>query len=379
MPRNRHLLILPLTVENFHPMQTTIIKRVISILLVLALLPSGGCKDRNGQSTGGDSTGTVVVDTGRFTLMGTFARIQLRCDNEQVGRQAIESAQAALAEVDRLMSTYRKDSELSEINRRGAREPVKVSAETFQILLRAKKFSQITDGAFDITVSPLISLWKSSAKENRLPTAEELVRAGKIVGYEKLILSSSADSRVSFAVDGMQINVNAIAKGYAVDRALAAVRKPGVIAGLVDIGGEIACFGTDAPDKPWRVGIQDPFAEDLDNPLSQKARWIIELKDCAIATSGNYRQYITIQDQKFSHIIDPRTGRPADLLPSVTIIAPNTADADALATAVSVIGPKKGLELINSLPQTEGFFITGTNEKPEIYRSNGFGEYEAQL
>ncbi|MBN2375829.1 MAG: FAD:protein FMN transferase [Sedimentisphaerales bacterium] len=361
-------------------MQMTIIKRVISIILVLALLLFGSCKDRNGQPEEAGSAGAaVVVDTGRFTLMGTFARIQLRCDSEQVGRQAIESAQAALAEVDRLMSTYREDSELSEINRRGAREPVKVSAETFQILQRAEKFSQISDGAFDITVSPLINLWKSSARENRLPSADELARTGKVIGYEKLILSSPDESRVSFAVDGMKINVNAIAKGYAVDRALAATRKPGVIAGLVDIGGEIACFGSDAPDKPWRVGIQDPFAEDLDNPLSQKARWVIELNDCAIATSGNYRQYITIQGRKFSHIIDPRTGRPADLLPSVTIIAPNTADADALATAVSVMGPEKGLELINSLSQTEGFFITGTNGKPKIYRSDGFAQYEAQL
>jgi len=122
-------------------MQTTIIKRVISIFLILTLPTSPGCKDRNGQSTGGNNNGPVVVDTGRFTLMGTFARIQLRCDSEQVGRQAIESAQSALAQVDQLMSTYREDSELSEINRRAAREPVKVSAETFQILLRAEKFS----------------------------------------------------------------------------------------------------------------------------------------------------------------------------------------------------------------------------------------------
>jgi len=313
---------------------------------------------------------TVEVDSGRFMIMGTFARIRVRCQDRRIGQRALNRARAALENVDRLMSTYREDSELSTVNRNAANKPVPVSDETYALLRKSIEYSRITDGAFDITVMPLLKVWKQAAKEDRLPSEAELADARQRVGWRKLILSDAEGLTVRFGADGMELTVDAIAKGYAVDRALEALQIDGVDAALVDIGGEIACFGRD-----WIIGIQDPFAAESDNPFSETVRWKIRLREGSAATSGNYRRYVTIGGKKYSHIIDPRSGRPAEKLPSVTIVAPKCVDADALATAVSVMGPQAGMKLIESLPDTEAFLIAGTKEDMKIRRSSGFEKY----
>ena len=317
------------------------------------------------------------IDSGRFLIMGTFAQIRLVCKSEQQGQEALSVARQTIDHIDKLMSTYRGDSELSEVNREAWKKPVRVSLETYDLLETALKYSRKTGGAFDITLTPLLKVWQEAEKQNRLPTADELTKAEKLVGFEKLRLSDPKERTVSFAEEGMELNVNAIAKGYAVDQVLTALRRPGVVAALVDIGGEIACFGQRISGEDWLVGIQDPFALSNDNPFIVKPRWKIRLRNCAVATSGDYRQYTTIKGKRYSHIIDPRTGKPIRKLPSVTIIAERSVDADALATAVSVLGPKEGMKLIESLPNTGALLIGGTGEKPQIYRSTGFGKYEA--
>jgi len=313
----------------------------------------------------------VELDSGRVMMMGTFARIRIRCAERVADRDVLERALAAAREVERLMSTYREDSELSAVNRLAARQEVKVSPETFHLLEKARDYSRITDGAFDITVTPLLDVWKRSAAANRQPTSDELADAARHVGWRKVILSGPAPMTVRFADPGVRINVDAIAKGYGVDRALQSLRVAGVSSALVNIGGEIACFGDD-----WIIGIQDPFAGDNDNPLRERPRWRVKCRDAAVATSGNYRRYVTIDGRKVSHIVDPRTGRPADTPASVTIIADQTVDADALATAVSVMGPEKGLALIESLEDTEAFIVAGTEKNVRVYRSSGFSRYE---
>jgi len=319
----------------------------------------------------------ITVETGRFMTMGTFARIQLRCRDEPAGRLVLAQAVNTLELLEKILSTYRDDSEITLVNRQAARHPVKISDELYQLLLAAQEYSRLTDGAFDITVTPLIDLWRQAEKDARLPDEGEIEQARAKVGYQKVILSSAPEKTVSFSAEHVQLNLDAIAKGYIVDRVLAALRQPGISAGLVDIGGEIAGFGQDQPGRDWLVGIQDPFSRENDNPLSEVPRWKIRLTNCAIATSGNYRRFYTIAGERFSHIIDPRTGRPVDLLPSVTIIAPDTTAADALATAASVIGPEKALALIESLKDIEALLVAGSRENPKIYRTSGFSSFEA--
>ena len=320
----------------------------------------------------------IAVDSGRFMVMGTFGQIRLRCRDEQTGRQALTAAHAALARVDLLMSTYRDDSELSRVNQGAATAPIDVSPETFDLLTRSLDYSRLSQGAFDITVPPLLQLWKQAVQQDQEPDPQQIADTLQRVGYDHVELIGPPDQRgsVRFLRPGMALNVDAIAKGYGVDCALEATRLPGVTAALVEIGGEIACFGDAHTDGGWLIGIQDPFASDLDNQLSQFPRWVLRLRNCAVATSGNYRRYSTIAGKKFSHIVDPRTGRPTSALPSVTIIAPTATDADALATVVSVLGLDKGMPLIESLDATEALLVTGDPAAPQERTSPGFYPYQ---
>jgi len=338
---------------------------VLTVLAVTVLLLIGTRQNR-----------LIEVDSGTFMTMGTFGRIQLRCRSEQLGQNALAAAHEELDRIDRLLSTYRRDSQLACVNKTASQAPVTICPETYLVLKKAKEYYQKTDGAFDITVAPLLTIWKKAQKANHLPTPQQLHQAHQLVGSDKLKLSESAPYTVYFTQPGLILNVNALAKGYAVDCVLSVLRRPGITAALVDIGGEIACFGRNRPDRDWLVGIQDPFAPDNEDPFNTKPAWVVTLHDCSVATSGNYRQYQTIQGKKYSHIIDPRSGQPAQKVPSVTVIAPLTIDADALATALSVLDPEKGLALIESTENTETIIITGTSEHPRLYRSSGFSKYE---
>jgi thiamine biosynthesis lipoprotein len=318
--------------------------------------------------------GPVEIDSGRFITMGSFARIRLYAKDYAVGYEALDRAKAALKKFDEHFSTYRDDSELSAVNRNAAEKPVPISADTRYLLEKSLEYSRLSDGAFDITVSPLITLWKKVGKENRLPTAEEIQKAKETIGWQKVILSdknNATTNTVRFVVPGVKLAIDAIGQGYSSDVALDALKIPGVEAAIVDVGGEIACFG-----RAWIIGIQDPFAVNNDDPLSESPRWKIRLSNGGVSTSGNYRHYKTIAGKIYSHIIDPRTGMPAEKLPSVTVIAPKAIDADALATAISVLGPEKGLELARSLPGVEVFLVGGTAKSPKLYRSEGFEKYE---
>lgn len=343
-------------------------KRVIAILLIAALAIFVIFRLWTNDSM-------RELDSGSVLKLGTWARIRIRSGNPAQARLAQHNAFEAIDLVDRLMSTYRDDSELAQINRFAHQRPVPISPQTYDVLAAGLQYSRITDGAFDMTVAPLITLWKHAADENRLPTTQELDQAVACVGYRKVILSSPEQCTVQLSPECVQLNVDAFAKGHAVDMALQALQQAGMDAGLVEIGGEIACFITEKSPRPWVIGIQDPFASTNDNPLSQKPSWLIKLNNCSVATSGNYRHYATIANKRYSHIVDPRTGQPAEKIPSVTVIAPQTMDADALATAVSVLGIEKGLALIESLEDTEALLITGSADSPQLRLTGGFDKY----
>ena len=314
----------------------------------------------------------IELDTGIFEVMGTYGKIRVRADSADRTRQAVAAAQEALAKADSFFSTYRQDSDLGRVNQLGHNQAVPVKPETYELLTDALAYGRGTNGAFDITIAPLLALWKHAASEDRLPSPEELAEARRRVGYGKVALDPGPPATVRLAVEGMKLNVDAIAKGRAVDWALDALRQAGAPAALVEIGGEIGCFGTNA----WRIGIQDPWVKDHENPLVPRVRWVLELRNAAVATSGNYRRFFTIGGRGYSHIIDPATGKPADVVPSVTVIAPKTADADAIATALSVMGPDAGLAWVESMPGVEAMLVLGEPEHEVLRRSSGFARYE---
>jgi len=300
-------------------------------------------------------------------VMGTRATVVAIGPQEPDARRAVEAVFTELTRVERLFSRRDPASEISRVNRDAAKRPVVVSLETFTLLQAAVRAAQQSGGTFDITVGPLIALWKRAGKLNRLPTTDELTAVRKRVGWQKLKLDPEARS-VRFAVEGMRIDLGGIAKGYGIDRGLAVLKRFKLIAGLVDVGGDMAVFGAPPGQAGWRVGVQNPFGSGLVTRLV--------VRDGAVATSGNYFRFTTIRGKRYSHILDPRTGRPADAAPSVTVVAPTAMEADWLATALSVEGLSGVARLIKPRPGVEAMLILGTAQSASPVRSSGFAAHE---
>lgn len=301
---------------------------------------------------------SVEVDSGTRMLMGTFARVVVIARSERAGQACIEAAFDVQDRIESLMSYHRADSELNKVNRLAATEPVPVNPMTFEVLRHAIRFSELSNGTFDVTVGPLVDLWHAAGDANEPPSEEALAEARRKVGFKKLILDEKA-ATVRFAEEGMRIDLGGIAKGYAVDKAVEAMQKKGALGGMVDLGGNIRCFGR-APrgQQKWRIGIQDPDVgpDDFDG---LKYLLVLELADVSVATSGDYRRFAVVRGQKQSHVLDTQSGKGAAKLVSDTIIAPDAITADALSTAVNVLGAEAGLALIDRLPSVEAIVIPG--------------------
>jgi len=275
-------------------------------------------------------------------IMGTLVEITVIPADEKAIKEAFE----AIKKVDALMSIYKEDSEISILNKKGQ---VQVSRETLEVIKDALRFSELTDGAFDITCRPLINLWKEAKKKKKIPTEEEIKEVISLVDYKKIILEGN---QIRLKKKGMQIDLGGIAKGYAVDKAIEALRKNGIRQALVNAGGDLYALGNNPQGRKWQIGIQDPREKD-------KILDIVKVKDKAVATSGDYRRYFTLEGRRFSHIVNPRTGLTVQDVPmSVTIIGPDATTTDALATGVFVLGPEEGMKLIESLPEVEGMIIS---------------------
>ena len=304
-----------------------------------------------------------TASSGTREVMGTFVNIVSVAPDSKTANQSVEAAFSELVRIDKMMSDYKKDSPLSQINKNAFKEPVAASEEIMEVLSLSKKYSELSEGAFDVTIGPVVDLWRSSQKQGRLPTDKELAEAKAKVGYEKLILDKSGNT-VKFAVEGMRLDLGAVAKGYAIDAAASAMKSSGAVAGFVDVGGDILTFGVPPkPKKHWLIGLQDPTKE---NSLLL----VLKVNGMAVATSGDYQRYEEIGGEKHSHIKDPKTSQAAKALRSVTVIAPTAVVADILATTVSVIGPEKGLAMIDKLDNTELIMIPSDEQQELIHTKN---------
>jgi FAD:protein FMN transferase len=314
------------------------------------------------------SSDPVEVDSGSRLIMGTFSRVVVVARSQRVARRCIEAAFDVQNRIEALMSDYRDDSELSKVNREAAQGPVAVSEMTFEVLQKAVHFSELSEGAFDVTVGPLVDLWRKAGETNEPPPGAALAEARGKVGSDKLILDAEHRT-VRFAVAGMRVDVGAIGKGYAADKSVEVMRKHGALGGMAALAGDIRCFGQPPRgQESWRIGLQDPnvAADDL-RPV--KPLLVLALTTEGISTSGDYRRFVKVQGRKHSHIVDPHTGQSAGTLVSDTIIAPDATTSDALSTAVNVLGLEKGLALIEHLPATAAIFIPAGPKASLVYSS----------
>jgi len=287
-------------------------------------------------------------------LMNTFIRVRA------YGPRAGEAADAAIAEMrrlDALFDPYSEASEIAAINRNAGGASVKVSPETLDVMEKALEYARRTKGAFDITILPLIRLWGFGGTP-RVPERSEIERARTLVDYTKVEVNREAGT-VRLAERGMGIDLGAIAKGYAVDRAVAVLRSYGVTSALIDAGGNIYGLGGKplglGRSAPWRVGIQHPRRR-------QEHLARTDVVNGTVVTSGDYQRYFETGGVRYHHILDPATGYPARGLSSVTIIGTSSTDADALSTSVFVLGPERGVELLKAFPGYDAVLVTESGE-----------------
>jgi len=298
--------------------------------------------------------------TGRH--MGVVFKIAIYSESETKAKLGFKAAFDRIDELNRTMSDYAPDSELSRLSRTSpTSQPVEVSCDLWQVLAKSQDLSKKTDGAFDITVGPLTKLWRRARRQKELPSKQRLQEEMRAVGYQHLKLNRSNKS-ASLSVPNMRLDLGGIAKGFAADEALIAIKSQRISQALVNASGDIA-LGDSPPGKSgWKIGIA-PL--DANSPPSR----FLELSNCAVATSGDAWQFVEVDGKRYSHIIDPRTGLGVTNRSSVTIVAPNCTDADSLASAVSVLGPKAGIELVDSISNAAAVVIQLKNGNPEAIES----------
>jgi thiamine biosynthesis lipoprotein len=296
--------------------------------------------------------------------MGTTVRIILYAPDEARARRAAQAAYTRIDEIEARLSHFRDDSEVSALSASSGNGPRHVSPDTVKALTAAVRFSELSDGAFDVTVGPLARLWKESLRTKRLPDARALSAARSLVGYKGILIDPTGQT-VALRVRGMRLDLGAIAKGYAADEALAALTKEGITSALVDAGGDMR-FSAPPPGRiGWKVAIDRPVGDST-------PREVIELSNAAVATSGDSYQYVLIGGRRYSHILDPKTGLGMTEAASATVIAPDAMTADALATALCVMPPQAGIRLAESWPGVSALIVRREGRGLRRYVSKGF-------
>jgi len=323
---------------------------LLSIVVSLILLGSG-CERRFKES--------------KF-LLGTIVEITIiasKGDSQRAMRLAFEE----IERIDSLMNLYNENSEVSRINRSAGKPAVAVSPDTLEVVSRSIKFSELTNGAFDITVGPLMELWGFRKGQKRIPSDAEVAKTLPLVDYRKITVDPRR-STVGLASPGMRIDVGAIAVGYAVDKAIQALKEAGIDKALINAGGEIYALGSPPGKSAWRIGIRHPRrGNDLIG--------ILELKDRAVSTSGDYENFFEANGKRYCHIMNPKIGRPVEGIMSATVVADSVTEADALSTALLPSGTKAGMKLVESLKGVDCMIVTGEKEEDmKILMSGGMKE-----
>ena len=279
-------------------------------------------------------------------IMGTRCYVELWADEPAKGNDAIDAVMAELRRIDNLMSHYKPESQLSQINQYANERPVQVDKELFDLIRLSTHYSQITEGAFDITYASVGYLY--NYPQHIRPTEAQIRQALPAVNWRNMLLDEEHHT-VRFEHPGMRIDLGGIGKGYAVDRGIDVLKARGIARALVTAGGDSRIIG-DRIGRPWLVAIRHP-----DNPSKVVTR--IPLSDSAVSTSGDYERYFDEDGVRYHHIIDPRTGHSASKVRSATILAPTATQTDGMSKTAFVLGAEKALEIINRMPEYDAVFV----------------------
>lgn len=296
--------------------------------------------------------GQGTIFTKATKLMGSRFEITLVCEPQQ-SYDYLAMATEEISRIEKIISSWDPASETSAINRNAGIAPVKVSKMLYDLIQRCQRISKITSGAFDISYAAIDPIWVFDGSMTSFPTSEDLAASIENIGYEKIILDAQAQT-VFLKNKGMKIGFGAIGKGFAADATKLLLISKGVQAGIINASGDLTTWGEKPDGTHWQVGISNP-----ENP-SKVFSWFPVI-NAAVATSGNYEKYVTLNAKRYSHIIDPRTGLPVEGLKSVTVFAPKAELADALATATFIMGVDVGMATLAQLPGISCIVIDAQN------------------
>lgn len=293
-------------------------------------------------------------------LMGARFEVTLVVQNQEIGYINIQEAIAEIKRIEKMISSWDAASETSLINKNAGIQPVKVSWELYKLIERSKKISELTDGAFDITYAAIDDIWKFDGSMQSFPDDSDIKESIAKIGYDKIILDEKAQT-VYLKDVGMQIGFGAIGKGFAADKTKDLLISKGVKAGLIDASGDMTTWGTKATGEKWMIGIADPLDK------GKIFSWF-PIIESSVATSKNNEKHLIFKGEKYSHIIDPRTGYPVKGIKSVSIFAKEAELCDALATAIFALGKDSGMQLINEMRGVELVVVDGSDR---VHSSSG--------
>jgi len=279
--------------------------------------------------------------------------------NGENEKKAVRAAYARVKQVDDTCNIYDSESELSKLNKSAFKKSFKCSDLLWDLLMKAKSFYKLSDGAFDISAGPLMTLWGFHRKHKTLPSQDDIKKVKKIIGLDKVAFDISEKS-IRFLEKGMKLDLGGIAKGYAVELAVGELKHFGVNQGIVNLAGNAYCFSIPPPQKNfYNVGVRDPFKKN-------RVCGVVKILNASVATSGNYERFVTINGKKYAHIMNPVTCKPIENVYGVTVITPNSTASDALSTAVFIKGEEFAKKICDEIPNTSILIISSENDMQNI-------------
>jgi thiamine biosynthesis lipoprotein len=283
-------------------------------------------------------------------LMGSRCEITIVADEAEAAERYIDTVVTEITRIENLISDWRPQTQVSEINRNAGIAPVKVDRELIDLTKRALYLSEITNGAFDISFASLQKIWRFDGSMTEMPTPEAVKESVALVGYENIIIDEQ-NSTIFLKLEGMKIGFGALGEGYAADRCKAMMLAKGVKAGIVNGSGDMNTWGTQPNGKPWTVGITNPVKKN-------KVFAVFPVHDGAVVTSGSYQKFVLLNGKRYTHIINPVTGYPVSGLSSVTVMGPSAEMANGFSTSIMVLGKEAGLMLIAQHPELSCIMVT---------------------
>ena len=294
-------------------------------------------------------------------LMGGRFDISIVAKDSLTAEQNIDTVIAEITRIENLISDWKPDSQVSQVNQNAGIRPVKVDREVFELTQRAIQFSEATKGGFDVSFAAMDIIWKFDGSMTEMPSPEAIKKSVEKVGYKNIILDS-VQSTIFLKLKGMKIGFGALGEGYATDKCRNMMLEKGIKAGIVNGSGDMTAWGRQPNGKDWNIGMTNPFHPDA-------LFAVVPLNNGAVTTSGSYEKFVVFNGQRYSHIINPATGYPATGLCSVSVFGPNAETANGLSTSLMVLGQKEGLVLLKKYPDYSCVMIT---DNGKLVKSKNF-------